>query len=146
MTSPTVGVAPLAAGFRDGSDDPVTALTRVLAAADRGKDDKAILWRVPTAAAEARAARDRFQRGQPLSSFDGVPVAVKDCMDVAGLPSTNGTRFLTEPMPTDAPLVQRLRAAGAVIFGRHGDEARVLAAARKIERAFGPRRPPRWHG
>jgi Asp-tRNA(Asn)/Glu-tRNA(Gln) amidotransferase A subunit family amidase len=118
MTSPSLGMAPLAAGFRDRSDDPVRALTRTLAAADRGKDDKAILWRVPTAAAEAQAARERFQRGQPLSPLDGVPVAVKDCMDVAGLPSTNGTRFLTDPMPTDAPLVQRLRAAGAVIFAK----------------------------
>src|SRR5205823_640371 len=53
-----------------------------------------------------------------LSPIDGVPVAVKDCMDVAGLPSTNGTSFLTEPVAQDAPLVQRLRAAGAVIFAK----------------------------
>src|SRR5260370_25424185 len=39
-------------------------------------------------------------------------------MDVAGLPSTNGTKFLTEPAAHDAPLVQRLRAAGAVIFAK----------------------------
>lgn len=118
MNSSTAGIAPLAAAFRDGSDDPVRAITRALAAADRGKDDKAILWRVPAAAAEARAARDRFQRGEPRSPLDGVPVAVKDSMDVAGLPSTNGTRFLNEPMPADAVVVQRLRAAGAVIFAK----------------------------
>src|SRR5260221_10017497 len=118
MPSSTVGVAPLAAAFRKGSDDPVSALTRALAAADRGKDDKAILWRVPAAAAEAQAARARFQRGEPLSPLDGICVAVKDCMDVAGLPSTNGTRFLNEPAAADAPLVQRLRAAGAVIFAK----------------------------
>jgi Asp-tRNA(Asn)/Glu-tRNA(Gln) amidotransferase A subunit family amidase len=35
---------------------------------------------------------------------------------------------------------------GLQIIGRHGDEARVLAAARKVEAAFGPRRPGRWHG
>ena len=118
MTPVPTGVAPLAAAFRDGSDDPVRALDRALLAADRGKDDKAILWRIPTARAEAEAAKGRLQRGQPLSPLDGVPVAVKDCMDVAGLPSTNGTRFLTEPMPHDAPLVQRLRAAGAVLFAK----------------------------
>ncbi len=118
MTSPTFGIAPLAAGFRDGSDDPVRALDRALAAADRGKEDKAILWRVPAARGEAEAARGRFQRGRPLSPLDGVPVAVKDCMDVLGLPSTNGTQFLTEPRPADAPLVRRLRASGAVIFAK----------------------------
>jgi len=45
-------------------------------------------------------------------------VVVKDCMDVKGLPSTNGTKFLLDPMPSDAPLVARLRAAGAVIFAK----------------------------
>jgi len=113
-----VGIAPLQRAFRDGSDDPVRALARVLAAAERGKDDKSILWRVPSAQAEAEAARGRFAQGRPLGALDGVPVAVKDCMDVAGLPSTNGTTFLTEPAAHDAPLVQRLRAAGAVIFAK----------------------------
>src|SRR4051812_6314882 len=106
------GIGPLAAGFRSGSDDPVRALDRALAAADKGKGDKAILWRVPAARGEAEASRERFQKAQPLSPLDGVPVVVKDCMDVKGMPSTNGTKFLLEPMPSDAPLVQRLRAAG----------------------------------
>src|SRR5436853_4931853 len=118
MRTADLGVAPLQRGFRGGSDDPVRALERVLSAADRGKGDKAILWRVPAAQGEAQAARARFRRAQPLSPIDGVPVAVKDCMDVAGLPSTNGTSFLTEPVAQDAPLVQRLRAAGAVIFAK----------------------------
>src|SRR5207248_6835199 len=114
----TFGIGPLAAAFRDRSDDPVRALDRALNAADKGKDDKAILWRVPAARAEAEAAGERFRRGAPLSPLDGVPVVVKDCMDVKGLPSTNGTKFLLDPMPSDAPLVARLRAAGAVIFAK----------------------------
>src|SRR5437764_8675367 len=114
----TFGIGPLAAAFRDRSDDPVRALDRALNAADKGKDDKAILWRVPAARAEAEAAGERFRRGAPLSPLDGVPVVVKDCMDVNGLPSTNGTKFLLDPMPSDAPLVARLRAAGAVIFAK----------------------------
>lgn len=118
MSHPAAGVAALAAAFRDGSDDPVRALDRALLAADRGKDDKAILWRVPTARAAAEAAKSRLSRGQPLSPLDGICVAVKDCIDVEGLPSTNGTRFLIEPMAHDAPLVQRLRAAGAVVFAK----------------------------
>src|ERR1041384_2485416 len=112
------GIAPLQKAFRDGSDDPVKALQRCLAAADRAKDDKAILWRVPEARAAGEAARKRFAAGQPLSALDGVPIAVKDCIDVAGLPSTNGTKFLTEPAAHDAALVQRLRAAGAGVFAK----------------------------
>ena len=118
MSTSAFGIAPLASGFREGSDDPVRALERALSAADRGKADNSILWRVPTAHREAEDARARFQAHKPISALDGVPVVVKDCMDVAGMPSTNGTKFLTEPMPTDAPLVQRLRAAGAVIFAK----------------------------
>ncbi|MFN2548658.1 MAG: amidase [Myxococcales bacterium] len=118
MGSETFGVAPLAAGFRSGSDDPVRALDRCLAAAEKGREDKAILWRAASARAEAEAARARFHAGKPRSALDGVPVVVKDCMDVRGLPTTNGTKFLLEPAASDAPLVARLRGAGAVIFAK----------------------------
>ena len=55
------GIAPLARAFRDGSDDPVRALQRALEAAERGKEDRALLWRVPAAMPEAAAARLRFR-------------------------------------------------------------------------------------
>lgn len=99
-------------------DDPVEALERALKAAEKGKDDKAILWMVPSARAEAEAARERLKAGRALSPLDGRLIAVKDCIDVAGLPSTNGTKFMTEPRPNDAPIVQRLRAAGAIVFAK----------------------------
>lgn len=44
------------------------------------------------------------------------------------------------------PCVRDGAPMGVQIIGRHGAEATVLAAARLIEQAFGPRRPPRWHG
>ncbi|GAC1538973.1 MAG: amidase [Myxococcales bacterium] len=116
--SADLGIAPLARGFRDGSDDPVRALQRALAAADRGEHDRALLRRVPAAMPDSIAARERFQRGAPLGPLDGVPLVVKDSIDVAGLPSTNGTRFLLEPAARDALLVARLRRAGAVIFAK----------------------------
>jgi aspartyl-tRNA(Asn)/glutamyl-tRNA(Gln) amidotransferase subunit A len=113
-----LGVGPLIRAFRDGSDDPVRALDRALEASARGKADKAILIAVPSARPEAEWSRDRFRRGQPLGPLDGVPLALKDAIDIAGLPTTNGTAFLKEPARNDAPLVTRLRAAGMVIFAK----------------------------
>jgi amidase len=72
-------------------------------------------------AARAEAdARDRVVAdGQPLGPLHGVPMTVKDAWAVRGMRSTSGTADLADDVPDyDAPAVARLRAAGAVIFGR----------------------------
>ncbi len=48
----------------------------------------------------------------------GVPVAIKDCVDVAGEVTTNGTAAHGPPATADSELVRRLRAAGCVILGK----------------------------
>lgn len=69
--------------------------------------------------AQARRATERFRRGQPLSLFDGVPVAVKDEVDMVPYPTTVGTSFLgTRPAAEDATVVARMRAAGALLIGK----------------------------
>lgn len=118
MSGWPLGVAALARAFRAGQDDPVRALARARAAAEKGKGDHAILWKVEEAEGEAEASHTRHADGAPLSPLDGVPLVVKDCIDVAGYPTTNGTRFLTAKVAKDAALVARLRAAGAVIFAK----------------------------
>jgi amidase len=72
--------------------------------------------RAAEAAAEARAVDARADRAQlPLA---GVPVAVKDCVPVAGEPMGCGSAaFPRVPQEHDHPLVARLRAAGAVVVG-----------------------------
>ena len=71
--------------------------------------------------AEAQALHARFpQPGQRPPLF-GVPVAVKDCFDVAGYPTTCGSRFYAERngiARADSAVAARLRQAGAVIMGK----------------------------
>lgn len=67
----------------------------------------------------ADAAAARYASGQSLGDFDGVPIVVKDEVDVAGLPTRAGTVYRPAlPAPRDATAVARLRDAGAVIVGK----------------------------
>ena len=73
----------------------------------------------PAALAAAGESASRWRAGRPIGALDGVPLTVKDLVDVAGLPTRRGSR-LTDPAPVteDAPLVMGLRQAGAVIIGK----------------------------
>ena len=68
---------------------------------------------------QARESAARYHEGRPLSPFDGVPVAVKDELDMLPFPTTVGTRFLGEkPAAKDAFIVARMRSAGAMMIGK----------------------------
>jgi Asp-tRNA(Asn)/Glu-tRNA(Gln) amidotransferase A subunit family amidase len=70
------------------------------------------------ARAKARAAEAAVQRGDALGPLHGVPIAVKDQMNVTGARVTFGTHLLADYVATeDAPVVARVRQAGAVIVG-----------------------------
>lgn len=57
--------------------------------------------------------------GTPAGSLRGVPVALKDNIDVAGMPTTGGSRLYADRQPVvDAPVVTRLRAAGMLVLGK----------------------------
>jgi Asp-tRNA(Asn)/Glu-tRNA(Gln) amidotransferase A subunit family amidase len=68
--------------------------------------------------AQARASTARHRANASLGPLDGVPIAIKDELDVAGYPSTAGTRFLTRVASEDATVCARLRAAGAILLGK----------------------------
>jgi amidase len=65
--------------------------------------------------AEQAEARLKAGEGRPLL---GVPVAIKDCVDVAGDVTTYGTDGFDEPAKADSEIVRRLREAGAILVGK----------------------------
>jgi len=71
------------------------------------------------ARAAAVAADRQVAAGEALGPFHGVPMTVKENIDMAGLPTTWGCKALAAAVvPLDAPVVQRMRSAGAIPIGR----------------------------
>ena len=71
------------------------------------------------ALAEAIKADEEIARGNYRGALHGVPVTIKDMFETAGVRTTGGSKILADWVPeTDADLVKRLRAAGAVIIGK----------------------------
>jgi len=70
------------------------------------------------ARAQARAAETAMSVSEPPGPLRGVPLTIKSCIDVAGWPCPAGSLLRKDYVPrTDAPLVARLKSAGAVLLG-----------------------------
>src|SRR5918993_1732905 len=71
------------------------------------------------AIAEAKKADDEIARGRYCGPLHGVPVTIKDLFETAGVRTTAGSKILADWVPeTDSAVVERLRAAGAIIIGK----------------------------
>jgi aspartyl-tRNA(Asn)/glutamyl-tRNA(Gln) amidotransferase subunit A len=71
------------------------------------------------AMAAAKAAEAEIAAGRPRGPLHGVPVGIKDIIDVAGLPTTCHSKILLDHLAAaDAVCVSRLRAAGAIVLGK----------------------------
>jgi len=82
-----------------------------------------------TALAAARAAETTLMAGQPLGPLHGVPYALKDLYDTAGVRTTGGSRVLGDRVPArDATVAARLAGAGAILLGK----------LNMVEFAYGP--------
>lgn len=69
--------------------------------------------------AQARALDEARTHGRPMGPLHGLPVGIKDIIDTADYPTECGSAVMTGRRPLrDASVVARLRAAGAVIFGK----------------------------
>lgn len=80
----------------------------------------AIVTLVPERALAEAAEADRVAAaGGPLGALHGIPIAIKDLMDTAGIRTTYGSPIYADHVPThDVLMVQRLRAAGAIVVGK----------------------------
>ena len=68
---------------------------------------------------QACRADDRRREGRPIGPLHGIPVGIKDIIDVRGMPTGDGTPLHAGRIPLeDAAVVSRLRQAGAVIMGK----------------------------
>jgi amidase len=66
----------------------------------------------------AAAIDDLRIRGEPLGALAGLPMTVKDTLDVTGLPASSGLKHLRARQAEDAKAVKQARQAGAVIWGK----------------------------
>jgi aspartyl-tRNA(Asn)/glutamyl-tRNA(Gln) amidotransferase subunit A len=78
-----------------------------------------ITVREEEALAEARAMEKELREGRPRSPLHGIPVAVKDNIDTAGIRTTAASDVFRDRVPSeDAEPVRRLKAAGAILLGK----------------------------
>jgi allophanate hydrolase len=110
-------VIEIVAAHRSGASTPEQTVRRAYARI-RAYDDPAVFITLrdeADALAEARALVAEGPEGKPLY---GVPVAVKDNIDVAGLPTTAACPAFAYTATADATAVARLRLAGAIVIGK----------------------------
>ena len=68
---------------------------------------------------DARKSDEKQASGQMLGPLHGIPLAIKDCIDIAGLPTTGGTPSLRNNIvKKSSPIAQKLFDAGALLMGK----------------------------
>lgn len=94
------------------------------------------------ALAEARRLDDEIVRGRTRGPLHGIPIAVKDLTDTAGIRTTYGSCIFADHVPVDdAEPVARLRAAGAIVVGKTATHEFAFGATTNNPH-FGPTRNP----
>lgn len=108
--------------YRAKDLSPVVVMQETLARLERyeGALNAFVLYDAESAMRAARDSETRWHRGAPKGPLDGVPVALKDTLLTRGWPRRVGSRTIPadQPWTEDSPAVARLRASGALFFGK----------------------------
>jgi aspartyl-tRNA(Asn)/glutamyl-tRNA(Gln) amidotransferase subunit A len=134
-----VDVAPL---VQSGEVSPVDLVESCLAQMDARPDLNAFITRLDDRArADARDRAQEIRDGRYRGPLHGIPIAIKDLIDVAGTKTTSGSAIPVDEAEADAPSVARLRDAGAIIIGKTNLHEFAFGTTSE-ESAFGPVRNP----
>ncbi len=128
-----------------GRLDPVEVTEFFLDRIERERENPSfILVTRERALKEAAASRKRHREGRPAGPLDGVPIAWKDLVDMAGERTTAGSALFAESAPKrhDAPIVANLAAAGMVALGKT-NLSEFAFSALGLNPHFGTPRNPR---
>ena len=134
----------LSSRYRSGALSPVD-VARIMFARIARVNPRIVAYYELDEAGALRAAGEsekRYREGAPVSALDGIPVSIKDHIDVAGMASPRGHALEAASRATsDSPVAARLREAGAVILGKTTmPELSVIPVTHT--RAFGITRNP----
>ncbi len=137
-------IADAAARLRDGRTTAVELVERCLDAIAR-RDGELNAF-IAVTADDARAAAEQADRareaGRPLGPLHGIPVSVKDLLDLRGLPTTAASRARAgHRAAADAPALAALRRAGAIFLGKCNLHEFAFGTT-GADSAFGPTRNP----
>jgi Asp-tRNA(Asn)/Glu-tRNA(Gln) amidotransferase A subunit family amidase len=119
-SSPYSTIKQIADGIRSKSFSPVEIIDAHLQriATCEPKLNAFVYLDDHTARIQAAVAQSSVLRGDSLGPLHGIPVTIKSCIDVAGWPCPAGSLLRKDYVPhEDAPLVSRLKAAGAILLG-----------------------------
>jgi len=132
--------------FRTRKVSPLEVVQAVLARIDRVNPHLNAFVTVAgeSALRAARAATRALSRGATLPPLHGVPVSIKDLEPTAGIRTTWGSKIFEHHVPAeDAVIVQRLKAAGAIVIGKT-NTPEFGAGANTFNAVFGATRNP-WN-
>jgi aspartyl-tRNA(Asn)/glutamyl-tRNA(Gln) amidotransferase subunit A len=129
--------------IRSGASSPVELVRECLARIEQRRAANAFtLVLHDSALGDAERARQEIAAGRYRGPLHGIPVTVKDLVDVARTPTTSGSAVPAYDAPADAPVVRGLREAGAIVIGKTNLHEFAFGTT-SDETAFGPVRHPR---
>src|SRR6266567_7050459 len=127
MAAPLGNIRSLRSALANKLTTPTRVAEAALANANQNPSHNTTLWRDPAWTLDEAARAEEMPLGEGGAFGDGrdtlwgLPISVKDCFDLAGAPTSCGTKFYRDKngvAKRDSWLVERLRAAGAIITGK----------------------------